>query len=633
MEPIGNEVESRRVAEEAREREWAGRGVLREIFLGRFHFGWIEHFPETAIREPAREFLVRLRTFLEQRVDSARIDQTGEYPEHVIQGLRELGAFGMKIPVAYGGLGFNIVEYARAIELCAEYDGNIVALLSAHQSIGVPQPIELFGTEEQKRNYLPRCARGAISAFALTEPDVGSDPASLATTATKMPDGSYVLNGEKLWCTNGTVAELIVVMARDPETKRISAFVVEASWPGVEVVQRCRFMGLRAIENGVLRFRDVRVPKENLIGREGEGLKIALVTLNTGRLSLPAACVGFTKRCTEIVREWSNQRVQWGLPIGKHEAVTHKLAYIASTTYAIESVTRLATELASREGYDIRLEAAAAKEFATVEGWRIADDTMQIRAGRGYETETSLAARGEPPIGVERIFRDVRINLIFEGSSEIMHLFMAREAVDRHLQVAGSLLDPKKTFGQKLRAFVTVLFFYAWWYPSRWLPTTWPWSYARHGELGRHLRYCERASRRLARAIFHGMLVHRAGLERRQAFLFRVVDIANLIFAMSASIARARGTFARGDATAASAIELAGAFSRQARRNIEQCFRALWHNDDVDNYAVGRNVLDGRYEWLESVYADHGEPIGRPFSTVRESGAAPAAGAETRRSA
>ncbi len=228
------EQESRQVAEEARETEWAGRTFLRELFLGKFSLPLIHPFPmEAAERPEFTRFYQAMETFLREQVDSAAIDETGEYPEHVVDGLRKLGAFGMKIPTEYGGLGFTVSEYCKVMEMIGSYDGNITALLSAHQSIGVPQPLKLFGTPEQKKKYLPRCAAGAISAFALTEPHVGSDPASLSTTARR--DGDFfVLNGEKLWCTNGTLAELLVVMARDPKTKKISAFVVETDWPGRE---------------------------------------------------------------------------------------------------------------------------------------------------------------------------------------------------------------------------------------------------------------------------------------------------------------------------------------------------------------------------------------------------------------
>jgi hypothetical protein len=459
----------------------------------------------------------------------------------------------------------------------------------------------LFGTPEQKKRLLPRCARGAITGFALTEQQVGSDPAAMATTAVATPDGStFLLNGEKLWCTNGTLAELLVVMAKNPVTKKISAFVVETSWPGVTVEHECRFMGLRAISNGILRFRDVRVPRENLIGAEGAGLKIALVTLNTGRLAIPAVCVGMAKACVEIGRRWARLRAQWGLPVGRHEAVAHMLADNTSTTYAMSSVSDLASGLADRGGYDIRLEAAAAKEWNSTRAWTVVDRTLQVRGGRGYETEASLTARGEAPIPVERLLRDTRINTIFEGSSEIMHLFIAREAVDKHLQIAGKLIDPAASFGERLTALARAAAHYAVWYPSLWLSWgRWP-RFAEYGPLAVHVRFVERRTRKLARSIFHGMVVHGDKLQRKQAFLFRIVDIGLELFAMTAALARARSLADRGHADSAHAGELADLFCRDARRYIDQLFRDLWRNDDDRKYRVARRVLDGEHSWLET---------------------------------
>ncbi|ACL65868.1 acyl-CoA dehydrogenase domain protein [Anaeromyxobacter dehalogenans 2CP-1] len=598
----GEEIRrSREVAEASREAEWRGAGFLRDLFLGRFRVGLIHPYPLPGEERP--EFARWYRTFeqfLREHVDPVAIDETGEYPPHVMEGLRKLGAFGMKIPVEYGGLGFDQVEYGKVMALLGSWDANLTALLSAHQSIGVPQPLKLFGSDALKHKYLPRIAKGAVSAFALTEANVGSDPARLATTAERSPDGThYVLNGAKLWCTNGTIAELLVVMARDPRTDAISAFVVETSWPGVEVTHRCRFMGLRAIANAALRFTDVKVPAENLIGKEGRGLKIALTTLNTGRLSLPAAVAGGVKNALALSRTWAAARVQWGQEIGKHEAITHKLADMASTAYAMEAVSDLAQSLADHEGYDIRLEAAAAKEWNTVQAWRLIDETMQIRGGRGYETERSLAGRGETPVGVERWMRDARINLIFEGSSEIMHLFMAREAVDKHLQIAGALIDPKVPVGKKLATLPKVGAFYATWYLGLWLRGLVAPRYGGFGRLARHLRFVERSSRKLAREIFHSMVVFRAAAERKQAFLFRLVDIANELFAMSASVARADALRREGRPEAAGAMRLADQFCLRSRRKVRALFGALWHNDDTVAYAVGREVLDGEHAWLE----------------------------------
>jgi len=596
-----SEQESMQVAEAAREKEWRSPSFMKELFLGNLHIDLIHPFPEPTEDRPGfREFFERMKAFLEHDVDSAAIDATGEYPPEVLEGLKRMGAFGMKISKEYGGLGFSQLEYARIMELLGSSDANISALLSAHQSIGVPQPINLFGTEDQKRRFLPRCAAGAISAFALTEDGVGSDPARLATTAELTPEGdAYVINGRKLWCTNGTLAELVVVMARSPETKKISAFVVETSAPGVRVEHRCRFMGMRALANAVISFTDVRVPVENLIGKEGQGLKIALTTLNTGRLSLPAGVVGGAKQALDICRTWAAERAQWGLPIGKHEAITHKLADMAATAFAMETLSELANALADRGGYDIRLEAAAAKEFNTVRGWRLVDEAMQIRGGRGYETEQSLSSRGEKAPPIERAMRDSRINMIFEGSSEIMHLFMAREAVDKHLQVSGAMIDPKKSLGQKIAALPRIVAWYAGWYLTRWFGWgRWP-RYGEFGAMATHLRFVERNCRKLSRQVFHGMLVHGPKLQRKQAFLFRIVDIANELLVMAACASRVQALHDLGRPEAESAASLADSYCRGARRRVKQWFRDLWRNDDDHKYGVGRSVLDGGFGWLK----------------------------------
>ena len=601
--------EAREVAEAAREQEWAALSFVRDLFLGKLRMDLIHPYPEQDPDEVARAkpFLDKLERFLREEVDSDRIDREGEIPERVIQGLRDLGAFGIKIPLEYGGLGLSQLSYMKAIELVSSVDGSLTALLSAHQSIGVPQPLKMFGTDAQKKKYFPRLAKGAISAFALTEHAVGSDPAAMETTAIVSDDGdAWILNGEKLWCTNGTKAELLVVMARTPsksvkgkEKKQITAFIVEADWPGVEVVYRCHFMGLKALYNGVIRFTNVRVPKENVLWGEGKGLKLALITLNTGRLTLPISSVAAGKRCLEIARRWAAERVQWGRPIGQHDAIAQKIGSMAANTLAMEAVAELCGAMAERGGYDIRLEAAIAKLYNSEAGWRIIDDTVQIRGGRGYETADSLRARGEQPVPVERIMRDFRINLIFEGSSEIMHLFIAREAVDKHLQVAGDVVMPGKTPAERLAGLVKSAAFYGWWYPTRWLGWGfWP-RYSEFGKLAKHVRFVERSARRLARSVFHSMVRFGPKLELRQSVLFRLVDVAAELFAMAATCSRAQRLFERDRATGARAVRLADLFCRQARRRVRSKFNGLRRNEDVPTYKFAQEILAGEHRWLE----------------------------------
>ncbi|GAA3690983.1 acyl-CoA dehydrogenase family protein [Arthrobacter ginkgonis] len=610
------------MAEAARETEWRRPSFAKGIYLGRFDWTLVHPHP---LPDPDRAakgaaFLARLEEVL-RGFDGGRIEREARVPDAYIRALTDLGVFGMKIPTEYGGLGLTLADYGRALMLVGSVHPSLGALVSAHLSIGVPEPVKMFGSEDQKRRFLPRCAAGEISAFLLTEPDVGSDPARLRTTATASEDGEwYVIDGAKLWTTNGVVAGLAVVMATVPAHTLpdgteapggISAFVVEADSPGIVVERRNAFMGLRGIENGVTRFQGVRVPAANRLGREGQGLKIALTTLNTGRLSIPALCAGGGKWSLKIAREWSNARVQWGRPVGAHEAVGKKIAFIAATTFALEAVFELSAALADAGMEDVRIEAALAKLWSSERAWEVADELVQIRGGRGYETADSLRARGERAVPVEQQLRDMRINRIFEGSTEIMHLLIAREAVDAHLKAAGKLADPDADLAAKAKAAAGASGFYA-----RWLPTLatgpglLPTSYREHGRLGQHLRYIERASRRLARHTFAGMARWQAGMEHRQAFLGRVVDIGAELFAMSACVSRVALLRDQDPERGRSAEQLADAFCRQSRQRTEEQFRALWSNTDTPDRRLSRRVLAGDYAWLERGVIDASEGTG-----------------------
>ena len=594
-----SEEESRKVAEDARESAWEAPSFLKEVFGGKFDLSILTSVPQAAApRSEFTAFFERMKAFL-SRVDSDRIDREGQYPPEYIQELKDMGAFGMKVPAEYEGLGLNQYEYGLIMELLGTQDANLLALLSAHQSIGVPQPLKLFGTPEQKAKYLPRIAKGAISAFALTEDEVGSDPANLMTTLTRTQTGDYILTGEKLWCTNGTIADLYVVMARHNDTKKISAVIVERGWQGVEVVRRCHFMGLRALENGIIRFTNVKVPKENLLLGEGKGLKLALVTLNTGRLSIPSGIMGGFKRLTQIHRAWDSKRYQWGQVIGKHEAIGQTAADCAATGFAVEAISKLCNRMADSGNRDIRLEAAMAKMWATEEGWTALDKVLQARGGRGFETADSLRARGDVPIPIERMMRDYRINMIFEGSSEIMRLFIAREALDTHLSKAWDVVNPKSTFGQRIKALPKTALFYAGWYPSRWFGLLTPFKHSDYGTLGKHMRFSERNTRKLSRALFHKMVLHGPKLERKQATLFRGVEIGADLFAMCAAVLYAKDLEKSNATYAKEAADLADLFCQNMRRRIATKFHDLWHNADDLKLKVSKQVLEGAHKWME----------------------------------
>ena len=630
-------TEARAISEGAREKEWKLPSFGKGLYLGDFQPELISPQPELPADavEKGERFLAALRAFLENEVDPQEIEREGRISDEVIAGLKAIGALGMKVPEEYGGLGLSQVYYNRAMMLSGTCHSSISTLLSAHQSIGVAQPLLLFGSEEQKREWLPKVCTTHLSAFALTEPGVGSDPARVSTTATPTEDGAgYLLNGRKLWTTNGTVADVIVVLAKVPRSEGrrggITAFIVPGATDGVVVEARIEFMGLRGIENSQTRYTDAYVPSENVIGREGQGLKIALATLNTGRLAIPAICAGVCKWATKIAREFASERVQWGKPIGEHDEVAQRIAFIAATAFGLEAMLDVTSRLADEKRNDVRIEAAIAKLYGSEMSWQVVDHLMQVCGGRGYETARSLEARGLRGVPVEQTLRDMRVNRIFEGSTEIMHLIIAREAMDQHLKAAGDLMQPDLKLADMAKAAGKAGAFYANWYPRLTLGTgNAPGSYGEYGELAGQMRFVERTSRKLARSTFYGMARWQAGTEDHGAFLGRIVDIGAELFAMAAAVVYAQTAIREHPERAAETRELAEVFCNQARLRAERRFHELWTNADEPNHRLALHVLKGRHTWLEAGIMDASFGDGPMVPSIESDKGIPAAAAAT----
>ena len=617
------------MAEAARDQQWTKASFSKDLFMGKVDMSLIHPFPLQPAEdvEAGSEFLEKFKAILRDQVDPDQIDRDGEIPEEIVEALIEIGAYGIKVPKEYGGLGLSQTNYLHAASLMGSRCANVTVLLSAHQSIGVSQPLLLFGTEEQKKKYLPKVAKDVVSAFALTEVGVGSDPARMETRIDPSDYGEhFVINGSKLWCTNGTRAGVIVVMGRTPDKevrgkmrRQISAFILDMDTPGIKIEHRCRFLGLKSIYNAVISFKDVKVPKENLIGEEGRGLKVALATLNTGRLTVAGACVGISKRCLEMVNAWSKQREQWGGAIGKHGAIADKIGKMASRIFAMEALVTLTGRLVDMKKADIRLESAMSKMKATEDSYAIIDETMQIRGGRGYETAESLGNRGEKPVSVERMLRDARINLIFEGSSEIMRLIIARDAMDGHLSVAGDVLNSKLPMGTRLWAAVKAGFHYAWWYPKTFSPFGAKGTGGMHGRMKKQVNKAARLSRKLARRLFHAMARFGPKLEREHMLLKRFVDIGTEITSMCAVCSYAQAHY---DKTKnAEFLELAEMYCRDARLIIKQNFSGVGDNNDARMYKLAQKVMaDDQYTWLSDgiVNEDFSEIMGNANDWVAE---------------
>lgn len=606
--------------EEARER-FTGRSFMAGLFAGKPDFSLLlmpEEPPED--KTAWEEFRPRLETFLTTHVDPYEIERTAKIPDSVLKGLFALGAFGMKIPRQYGGLEFSYTNYGRTLMLMASWSNVLALTVAVPQSIGIAMPILMFGNEEQRRKYLPIVAREAISAFALTEPITGSDAANIATEAILDSAGTtFVVNGEKLWCTNGPIARYVTLIARVPAKRTLhngqtmwmpvpggtgadervhTAFILDMQTPGVQVRQRCQFEGCRGIENAHMTFTDVRIPRENVIGEIGRGLKYALTILNVGRaVSIPAICLGMAKQAWQPTLDRANQRLTFQKPLGTRQTQRMRVCRMASNLFAMEALATTVWRTADQHTYDVRIEAALAKLFCSEKTIQFLKDAQIIFGGMGYETAESKRFRGEPAFGIEQLVRDAEMYRIGEGATDILRPFVAREGLNMHLERAGHLFDEQTTGLRRLTELRQLLKFYIPWYRSQWtgsrLP---PRSEFQHPKVRSKLFFVERASRRLARTIFYVLLIHRQALRDDQGRQNRIEMIGEdlLVIATTALHAEAQDRSAEHPEV----WDLAEESFREAKERLTHNLRGLFRNQDAVVAAIGEKALSGRYSAL-----------------------------------
>lgn len=604
--------------EEARER-LVGDSFMTGLFAGDPDFSLLATPDEPAEQKAAwEEFRPRLEDFLIHHVDPDEIDRTAKIPDAVITGLFSIGAFGMKIPKEYGGLGFSYQNYGRALMLIAGWSNILSLTVAVPQSIGIAMPVLLFGTEEQKRRYLPIVAREAVSAFALTEPLTGSDAANIQTEAVLDGNGHYVVNGEKLWCTNGPIARYITLIARVPARRKEqgghsvwipvpegkdaeqsvhTAFVLDMKTPGVQIRQRCQFEGCRGIENAHITLTDVHIPASNLIGEVGRGLKYALTILNVGRaVSIPAICLGMAKQAWQPTLDQANRRVTFRKPLAEWQTQRMRVGRMAARLFAMEALASVVWRLADQHRYDVRIEAAIAKIFSSETTIQFLKDAQTIFGGMGYETADSKRVRGEPAFGIEQLVRDAEMYRIGEGATDILRPFVAREALNMHLERAKDYLDERMSPTRRMSELARLIRFYVLWYARLWMPRRLPsQGLLQHPKVRSHLRFVERASRRLARSVLYTMLWHRQALRDEQGRQSRIEMVGEdlLLIAVTSLYAqqqqRAAGT---------GVWDLAEEVFREASLRVKHQIRELLLNHDTPPTILGTKALSGIYPSL-----------------------------------
>ncbi len=568
---------------------------MRSLCLGQIEEDVLIPYPEPSVaeKETLRAIAGSLKAMLGSRdKDFSAWDAAGEMPASFVQELREAGMFSLVIPEPHGGLGLGATAYSRVIQEVARYDGSTAVTIGAHSSIGM-RGLLLFGTEEQKARFMPKLATGElIAAFCLTEPGAGSDAASIRTAAVRDGD-DWVLNGEKLWITNGGIADFFTVFAKTSLEGRghITAFIVTRDMKGVSNGPHEDKMGIRASSTTTVSFEDVRVPAANVLGEVGKGFKVAMKILNSGRTGLGGGSVGAMKRLIEASVQHARDRVQFGQPIASFGLVRRKIGQMVIDCYAAESTVNLVAGLVDRGFEEYAVEAAISKVLSSEALWRTVDEALQIAGGLGYMRE----------VPYERAMRDARINRIFEGTNEILRLFIALTAMndvadelkDLAQSMRGVFADPIKGFGlmseyAKRRASLATGI----------ARTKGTWTLLSPA-LAEEAGIFQTATRDLALAADRLLRKHGKKIIGQQLATARLADVLIDLFALAAILARVSTRIEdHGEAAAAQEREILRAFAKQAKRRIGVALEGIEENEDASVDALAGHVLEvGRYEW------------------------------------
>jgi alkylation response protein AidB-like acyl-CoA dehydrogenase len=565
-------------------------GFAEGLFFGQFQAPLLFPYPQLdrEHQDETDRTVAEVRRFCAEHIDATAIDRSAAIPDDVVAGLARLGVLGMTAPKEYDGRGFSQLANCRVMEIIGGHCASTAVFVNAHHSIGI-RALLLFGTDEQKRRWLPPLARGEqLAAFALTEPEAGSDASNVQTTATPTPDGqAYVLNGTKRWITNGGIASVLTVIARTPganattgsKKKEITAFLVTPDMPGFRVLdKRMEKVGIRGTATGRLAFENVVVPKENVLGQVGKGLRVALTVLDFGRTTFGASCSGVAKVCVEAACKHAKKRVQFEQPIAEFELVKKKIAWMAAHAFAMEATTIQCAGFIDRGGHDYKLETAMLKVWSTEALWQIVNDTIQIFGGMAFFTDQPY----------ERMLRDARLNQIGEGANDVLRAFIAMVGIK---PVADKLLAVKNALSHPLTQIGTLLSFGGRQLLSHFTTPDVP---VRSSGLRTPARRLARRVREFGRAVQSMLFKYREDILFRQYVQERLADAACELYASSCTLSRLDHLLTVGNghpAAVARDVTAGRYFLRLSDRRIRQCLAALHDNDDAHTTETANAIL------------------------------------------